>query len=81
MRTAAEQVIEKCGGVQNVAEWLGLDLSTVYRFTYPRERGGTGGVIPANHQAPLLQKARDNGVDLRPDDFFVLTPLDAARCA
>lgn len=77
MRTAADHVIEKCGGFKQVSEWLDLDLSAVYRFTYPRERGGTDGVIPARHQAMLLQKARENGVDLRPDDFFV-SPVDEA---
>lgn len=74
MHTVAEHVIEKCGGFKPVSEWLGLDLSAVYRFTYPRSRGGTDGVIPARHQATLLQKARENGVDLNPADFFVAPP-------
>jgi len=84
MRTAADQVIEKCGGVKRVAEWLDLELSTVYRFTYPRSQGGTDGVIPARHQPVLLQKARENAVDLRPEDFFVMpdgsSDPEPARC-
>lgn len=86
MRTAADHVIEKCGGFKQVSDWLGIDLSAVYRFTYPRERGGTDGVIPARHQTALLQKARENGVDLCPNDFFVAPTDDAppesecARC-
>lgn len=71
MQTAADHVIAKCGGFRQVSEWLSLDLSTVYRFTYPRENGGTGGIIPAQHQNTLLAKARENDVDLKPDDFFV----------
>lgn len=71
----AQAVIEKCGGFETVAEWLDLDLSNVYRFTYPRSRGGTGGLIPAKHQTTLLAKARDVGVDLRPEDFFEVTTV------
>jgi hypothetical protein len=71
MPTVADHVIEKCGGPKVVSEWLGLDLSNVYRFTYSRSNGGTDGIIPAKHQAALLTKARENGIDLRPDDFFV----------
>jgi hypothetical protein len=70
MSNAAVNVIEKCGGAETVANWLGVDLSRVYRWTYPRERGGTGGIIPAKHQLPLLTKARASGVDLQPADFF-----------
>jgi hypothetical protein len=66
----AEHVIEKCGGPKVVSEWLGLDLSNIYRFTYPRSRGGTDGIIPAHHQPVLLAKARENGIDLTPNDFF-----------
>lgn len=77
MHASAEHVIEKCGGHKRVAEWLRLDLSNVYRFTYPRARGGTDGIIPAQHQSRLIAKARKNGVDLQPDDFFVDHKLSA----
>lgn len=70
LSTPAERVIVKCGGHQIVADWLGLDISRVYRFTYPKDAGGTGGIIPANHQPTLLQKAREEGKDLSPADFF-----------
>lgn len=72
MQTTADHVIAKCGGFKRVSEWLGLDLSTVYRFTYTRKNGGTGGVIPAQYQTTLLAKARENDIDLKPDDFFVV---------
>ena len=68
---AAENVISKCGGIKKVREWLGVNLSTVYRFTYPRERSGTDGIIPAHHQVVLLRKAQEHGIDLGPADFFV----------
>lgn len=68
--TVADHVIEKCGGHKVVAEWLNLNISSVYRFTYPRSKGGTDGLIPAEHQTPLILKAREKGVDLKPEDFF-----------
>jgi hypothetical protein len=68
--TIAENIIRKCGGHARVAAWLGLSLTQVYRWTYPREKGGTGGLVPAQRQAPLLAKAREAGIDLRPADFF-----------
>jgi len=74
MDTTAERVIVKCGGYQTVAKWLGLSLAQVYKFTYSREKGGTGGVIPARHQPTLLRLARENDVALTPDDFFDIEP-------
>lgn len=70
MDTPARTVIDKFGGHQAVAEALNLDVSRVYRWTYPRERGGTGGHIPAKQQVALLDAARARGIDLSPGDFF-----------
>lgn len=70
MSQVAERIIEKCGGAATVAEWLGIDPSAVHRWKYPRDRGGTGGVVPSAHQQTLLDRARQNSVALSPDDFF-----------
>lgn len=48
----------------------GRDVSRVHRWTYPRERGGTGGIIPADAQEALLLEAIKRGIPLRPDHFF-----------
>ena len=72
--TIADSIIRKCGGHAQVAQWLGLSLTQVYRWTYPRERGGTGGLVPARRQGELLAKARAAGVDLEPADFFPAEP-------
>ena len=66
----AAAIIEKCGGHAAVAGWLGLDISRVYRWTYPKERGGTGGLIPAQYHQPILRHAIAAGKGLTPDDFF-----------
>lgn len=70
MSNPAENVIRKCGGHQVVADWLGVDVTRVYRWTYPRERGGTGGLVPTKHQSALLERARQEGIPLEPADFF-----------
>lgn len=77
--TIADSIIRKCGGHAQVAAWLGLSLTQVYRWTYPRERGGTGGLVPARRQAALLAKARQAGIDLDPADFFAADPRPASR--
>lgn len=68
----AARVIAKCGGYRTVSDWLGLSVAQVYKFTYAREKGGTGGLIPADHQPTLLKIARENDIALTPDDFFDL---------
>jgi hypothetical protein len=70
MKKVALHVIEKCGGSQVVADMVGVDVSRVYRWTYPKERGGTDGLIPAQHQQTLLREARKRGIPLEPNDFF-----------
>lgn len=78
MKSPAEFVIEKCGGHAVVAEVLGVDISRVYRFTYPKSRGGTDGVIPAKHQITLLAEMPKRGVALRAQDFFATADAEAA---
>lgn len=66
----AQDIVARCGGVAVVAEWLGLDRSWVLRWSYPKDRGGTGGLIPARHQGPLMLRARREGIDLPAELFF-----------
>lgn len=66
----ASTIIEKCGGHETVANWLGVDASRVYRWTYPKSRNGSDGYIPSQYHQTLLLKAREEGKDLRPEDFF-----------
>ena len=74
MSTAADIVIAKCGGHAVVAEICGVHITRVYRWTYPRERGGSGGLVPTRHQMQLLEGARKRGIDLRPEHFFGVAP-------
>jgi hypothetical protein len=74
-KSPAEVIIEKFGGPAKVAALLDLDVSRVYRWTYPEERGGTGGFVPQKHQIKLLEAARTDGIALAPADFFPSQPL------
>lgn len=65
----AKSVIDKIG-VERVAEVTGKHVSRIYRWMYPKEQGGTGGLIPNPDAHLLLAWARDNGVELSPADFF-----------
>lgn len=65
----ASSIIRKIG-VETVVAVTGKHISRVYRWMYPRERGGTGGLIPHNDALLLLEYARANDVDLTPAEFF-----------
>lgn len=62
--TPAELVIERFSGVCALARLLGKNPSTISRWKKPREEGGTGGLVPSQSQARLLELARELGIDL-----------------
>lgn len=70
MSNPAQAVIEKFGGPSKVAELCKCDISRVHRWTYPKDRGGSGGIIPTKQQNVLLSLAHANGVELTRDEFF-----------
>jgi hypothetical protein len=70
MLDPASTIIKRFGGIAAVADMLKLNRTSVLRWTHPRERGGTGGLVPTKHQADLMAKARERGVAIKPADFF-----------
>lgn len=75
----ANTIIQLCGGFQAVADMTGRDVSRIHRWTYSKEKGGTGGVIPADVQAQLLSEAVRRGLPLTPHHFFPEFPKKAKR--
>jgi len=69
----AKSVIAKIG-IEKVSEVTGKHVSRVYRWMYPKERGGTGGFIPPEDAKSLLAWARDNDVILSPAEFLEAVP-------
>lgn len=78
MNNAASHVIAKCGGPESVAAMLRVTTISVRKWTYPRERGGTGGLIPAKRQVELIRAAAAAGITLAPADFFDKAVRDVA---
>lgn len=73
-------IINLCGGIDRVALMTGRSVVRVRRWTYPKERGGTDGLIPSDVQPHLLSAARAAGVNLKPEHFFKdVPPLNCAK--
>lgn len=68
----AKSVIAKIG-IEKVSELTGKHVSRVYRWMYPKERGGTGGYIPNSDIPLLLAYAKANDIDVSPADFFAVS--------
>lgn len=67
--TPASIVIERFGGIRAVAEALSLERTAVQRWTYDKPKG-TGGTVPQKHWAPLMERARQIGIELQADDLL-----------
>lgn len=70
MINPAVKIIEVFGGVALVAEATNRGRAQIHRWTYPRERGGTGGLVPSEAQIRLLCFAAEHGIPLEPRHFF-----------
>jgi len=55
----AASVVARCDGINATAKLVERDRSVVNKWLLPRERGGTGGVIPAHHALKLLRQRPD----------------------
>jgi hypothetical protein len=76
MLEPAHNIITICGGFEAVAAMTQRSEVRVRRWTYPKDRGGTGGLIPSDVQQVLMAAARERGIPLRPEHFF---PESAAK--
>lgn len=75
--TPAEIVIAKFGGARNLMRALkqvdpemALNPSSIYRWTYPKSKGGTGGVIPTRTLPKLMKAARLVGIFITSEDLY-----------
>lgn len=76
----AKSIIAKIG-IEKVSEITGKHVSRVYRWMYPKERGGTGGLIPQTDAPALLAWAQENNVELAAADFFPAAGSGQGRAA
>ena len=80
----ARSIITKLGGETAVAHVCGTALSAPYRWQHPRERGGTGGLIPQRHHRALMDYAQARRIPLAAEEFMaprVARPADGERAA
>jgi hypothetical protein len=63
--SVAQKMIERFGGHQELADELGVNIVQVYRWTYPKERKGTNGMIPARHFPALLAAAKRRKIKIK----------------
>lgn len=68
-RSQAERIAAKFGGIAQLAAAIECDRSTVYKWTYPSENGGTDGAVPRKALAKIRRVARFHGVLLTDDDL------------
>ena len=66
----AHTIIERLGGHAKVSEITGTAYTAPYRWTYPKDRKGTGGRIPDRYWWTLLDYARAQDIPLRAEDFM-----------
>jgi len=66
----AYTVIRALGGFEAVAKITSKHISRVYRWTYPKARGGTGGLIPQPEAAKLLAHAKTHRLPVTAESFF-----------
>lgn len=66
----ALSVIKSLGGFEKVAEITKKHISRVYRWTYPKDRGGTGGFIPQADAEILLAHAKAHDLPVTAESFF-----------
>lgn len=75
----AEGIVRKFGGARELARIIKYmmpdpkdhwNASSIYRWTYPIEAGGTGGEIPVRAIKTVLMAARYAGIVLTIDDLY-----------
>lgn len=66
----AHSIIKRFGGEAAVAQITATAYTAPYRWQHPKERGGTGGLIPQKYHPVLLEYAREHGVALKAEDFL-----------
>lgn len=70
----AQSIINLCGGYAAVAAMVARSEIRIRRWTYPKDRGGTGGMIPTDMQKPLIEAAQAKGIALTPDHILYGVP-------
>lgn len=70
MSDQAQRIVDKFGGFSALAKALGrTGTSALLRWTKPKDRGGTGGFVPASAIPSVMAAAERTGVRLTDKDW------------
>lgn len=74
MKSQAQRIIDKFGNPYRLSAALkraGItrNATAIYKWTYPRSKGGTDGLIPTKALNEILAAARLEGIMLTQDDL------------
>ena len=69
MAYSVQSIVDLFGGAQALAEAIGRDPASIYRWQYPKSRGGTGGRIPKSAIKSIVQAAQARGIPLHEGDL------------
>lgn len=61
-------------GVQEVSRITGRDHSRIRRWMYPKDKGGTGGLVPSSAAPILFAEAQKRELPIEAADFFRVSP-------
>ena len=66
----ANTIIQTLGGATRIANEIGIHRVSVSKWKMPKDKGGTGGVIPISRVIALLMLSERLGKCLTADDFI-----------
>ena len=69
MSEQAKRIIDKFGGPRQLARAIGCQPAAVYRWTYPRTRGGTDGYLPNAVKDRVKSAADLLGIEITVEDW------------
>ena len=80
MMKPAHDIVTALGGNTAVADICGVSRATVWKWSQPRKKGGTGGVIPVEHAPKIVDAGKKIGLDV-PLSTFVPGATEALAAA
>lgn len=70
MLNDAHSIIRQFGGVKKLANAINKDPATIYRWTYPKSKNGTGGLIPSSALNKVIDAAKRLNIELQQSDHY-----------
>ena len=68
MLNDANSIISQFGGVKKLAKAINKDPATIYRWTYPKSKNGTGGLIPSSALNKVIDAAKRLNIQLKQNE-------------